>query len=130
MDKIPLLAWQCVAVFFGVLFAIIFLLWLYNRREARRKHAMQLHTLMVKWGLDWFADLFECYAVGDYSGIVHKVREVVQTVRSDEALVGKLDEAFWKILAFYKQDAAKLAKIQEALAPPAKPATSATPATP
>jgi len=108
---------QYTLVFLAVVVVGFIGLTLYNRREQRRKNAMNLHKLMIKWGLDWFADLFECYAVGDYSGLAHRVREIVQTMRSDTALVGKLDEAFWKILEFYKSDPAKLAEIQKRLAP-------------
>jgi hypothetical protein len=76
-------------------------LWLYNRREARRKHAIELMKLMNRWGLDWFADLYEDYAVGDYSGLVVKVREVVTAIRSDEAMVAKLGEVAKKVAAHY-----------------------------
>ncbi len=78
-------------------------LWLYNRREARRKHAIELMKLMNRWGLDWFADLYEDYAVGDYSGLAVKVREIVTAVRSDEAMVAKLGEVAKKVAALLRR---------------------------
>lgn len=115
-DSIPL-AWQYVL--FGViaLVATVFVLWLYNRREARRKHAIQLARLMNRWGLDWFAEAYEMYAVGDYSGLTWKVKEIVEAVRSDEAMVGKLWEVGKKVAAYAAQnDPAKAAELQAILA--------------
>jgi hypothetical protein len=93
--------WQ-YAILAGVALAATMLgLWLYNRREKRRKHAIELMKLMNRWGLDWFADLYEDYAVGDYSGLAVKVREIIVSVRSDEAMVAKLGEVAKKVAAYY-----------------------------
>ncbi len=93
--------WQYVILAGGALAATMAGLWLYNRREARRKHAIELMKLMNRWGLDWFADLYEDYAVGDYSGLAIKVREIITAVRSDEAMVAKLGEVAKKVAAHY-----------------------------
>jgi hypothetical protein len=93
--------WQYVILSIGALAATIAALWLYNRREARRKHAIDLMKLMNRWGLDWFADLYEDYAVGDYSGLAVKVREIIVSVRSDEAMVVRLGEVARKVAAYY-----------------------------
>ncbi len=77
--------WQYAILAGGALLATIAILWLYNHREARRKHAIELMKLMHRWGLDWFADLYEDYAVGDYSGMAVKVREVITAVSSSPA---------------------------------------------
>jgi hypothetical protein len=108
--------WQ-YAILAGIALAATLVgLWLYNRVEKRRKHAIELMKLMNQWGLDWFADLFEDYAVGDYSGIAVKIKEIVQTVRSDEAMVSKLGEVAKKVASFYAQhDAAKAAELQKIL---------------
>jgi len=85
------------------LLALVFtiaVLWLYNRREARRKHAMDLAALMNQWGLVWFAGLYEDYAVGDYSGLAHRVREIVKAVRSDQAMVEQLWDAAKKVAVY------------------------------
>ncbi len=94
-------AWQYAILCGAALIVTVAGLWLYNRREVRRKHAIELMKLMNQWGLGWFAELFEDYAVGDYSGIVHKVREIVQAVRSDEAIVSKLGEVAKKVTSYY-----------------------------
>jgi hypothetical protein len=94
-------AWQYVILAGIALGLTVVGLWLYNRREKRRKHAIELMKLMNRWGLDWFADLYEDYAVGDYSGLVVKVKEIVTAVRSDEAMVAKLGEVAKKVAAYY-----------------------------
>lgn len=91
---------QCLLFGMAALIVTIVVLWLYNRREARRKHAIELANLMNRWGLDWFADAYECYAVGDYSGLTHKVKEIVSAVRSDEAMVSKLWEVGKKVATY------------------------------
>ena len=93
--------WQYVILAGGALALTVAGLWLYNRREVRRKHAIELMKLMNRWGLDWFADLYEDYAVGDYSGLAVKVREIIVSVRSDEAMVVKLGEVAKKVAAYY-----------------------------
>ncbi len=93
--------WQYVILAGGALATTLVGLWLYNRREKRRKHAIELMKLMNRWGLDWFADLYEDYAVGDYSGLAVKVREIIVAVRSDEAMVAKLAEVAKKVAAYY-----------------------------
>jgi hypothetical protein len=99
LDNIPLV-WQYVILAVVALLATVIGLWLYNRRETRRKHALQLAKLMNQWGLDWFADAYEMYAVGDYSGLVYKVKEIVEAVRTDEAMVAKLWEVGKKVTTY------------------------------
>jgi hypothetical protein len=106
--------WQYVILAAAALALTVVGLWLYNRREKRRKHAIELMKLMNRWGLDWFADLYEDYAVGDYSGLVVKVREIVTAVRSDEAMVAKLAEVARKVAAHYAAN--HPAKAQELIA--------------
>ena len=104
---------------FGVgAIAITFVvLWLYNRREKRRKHALELASLMNQWGLAWFADAYECYAVGDYSGLVAKIKEVVSAVRTDEAMVAKLWDVTMKVATnVAANDESKAAQLRKVLA--------------
>lgn len=103
------------------LIATVAVLWMYNRRESRRKHALDLASLMNQWGLVWFAGLYEDYAVGDYSGIAHRVREIVKAVRSDQAMVEKLWDATTKVVTFVaKSDPGKAAELLAILAPAQK----------
>ncbi len=98
-DNVPLI-WQYVILGTAALAATLLGLWLYNRREKRRKHALELMRLMDQWNLDWFAGLYADYAVGDYSGLAGRTKEVVQAVRSDEAMVAKLFEVAKKVAAY------------------------------
>lgn len=100
LQDVPVI-WQYVILSGGALALTLAGLWLYNRREKRRKHAIELMKLMNRWGLDWFADLYEDYAVGDYSGLAVKVREIIVAIRSDEAMVAKLGEVAKKVAAHY-----------------------------
>ena len=92
-------------------------LWLYNRREKRRKHALELSRLMTRWGLEWFAEAYDMYAVGDYSGLTWKVKQVVEAVRSDEAIVAKLGDVTHKVATYWAaNDRQKAAELQAILA--------------
>lgn len=112
--------WQYV-ILAGIALALTLVgLWLYNRRELRRKHAIELMKLMNQWGMDWFADLFGLYAVGDYSGLVVKIEEVIKTIRSDTAMVAKLEEVAKKVATYYvHNDPTKAAELRTILTPPA-----------
>ena len=101
--------------------------WLYNRREVRRKHALELASLMNQWGLSWFAEAYECYAVGDYSGLAHKVKEVVSAVRTDEAMVSKLWDVTVKVATHVAQsDESKAEQLKNILATAAAKSTKPT----
>ena len=111
MDTLPVV-WQYVILGAIALAGTLVGLWLYNRREKRRKHALELMRLMDQWSLDWFAGLYADYAVGDYSGLASRIKEVVQAVRSDEAMVAKLGEVAKKVATYYaSNDATKAAEL-------------------
>jgi len=99
MENLPSLV-QYVLYGGAALTVTVIVLWFYNRRERRRKHALELARLMNQWGLGWFAEAYECYAVGDYSGLAWKVKEVISAVRSDEAMVAKLWEVATKVATY------------------------------
>ena len=117
MSNVPIV-WQYV-ILAGVALALTHLgLWLYNRREKRRKHALQLAKLLNRWGLEWFAEAYVMYAVGDYSGLAWKVKEIVEAVRSDEAMAGKLWEVGKKVAAYVAEnDPLKAAELRKLLTP-------------
>jgi len=102
----------------GITLAVVFVgLWLYNRREKRRERADAIGDLMRDWGLVWTAELFRMYSRGDYSGIVHKLREVLQAVRTDAAIVEKLFDCTCKVTTYCAEHAPdKAAKLREILA--------------
>jgi len=118
--------WQYVLIGVAALLATVFLLWIYNRRERRRKHAIELAKLMSRWGLDWFAEAYEMYAVGDYSGLTWKIKEIVEAVRSDEAMVAKLTDVTKKVAAYWAEhDSQKAAELLAILSPEQAPVTPA-----
>lgn len=128
MDSMPVV-WQYVTIGAGTLAIVLVGLWLYNRREKRRKNALKLATLMQKWGMDWFAETYQMYAVGDYSGLVHKVKDIIENMRSDKAMVSKLADVTTKVVTFYvendPQEADKIrAILDKTPAPPAPPTTA------
>ncbi len=111
MDTLPIM-WQYAILGAIALAGTLVGLWLYNRREKRRKHALEIANLMRDWELSWFAGAYEMYAVGDYSGLVHKIKEVVQAVRSDEAMVAKLLDVTRKVCTHVaSNDATKAAEL-------------------
>ena len=115
MSNVPIV-WQYV-ILAGVSLAVTLVgLWLYNRREKRRKHALELMRLMDQWGLQWFAGLYADYAVGDYSGLAYRIKEVVEAVRSDEAMAGKLWEVGKKVATYMAtNDQVKAAELRTIL---------------
>jgi hypothetical protein len=115
MSNVPIV-WQYV-ILAGVSLALTLVgLWLYNRREKRRKHALELMRLMDQWGLQWFAGLYADYAVGDYSGLAYRIKEVVEAVRTDEAMAAKLWEVGKKVATYMAtNDPAKAAELQAIL---------------
>ena len=126
MLNVPIV-WQYV-ILAGVALALTLLgLWLYNRREKRRKHALELMRLMDQWGLQWFAGLYADYAVGDYSGLAYRIKEVIEAVRSDEAMANKLWEVGKKVTAYVAtNDPVKAAELRAILTTPATSATQLT----
>jgi len=110
--------WELIGKAAAVAAAVLVVVWLYNRREKRRKHALELANLMRDWGLGWFAEGYQMYAVGDYSGLAHKVKEVVGAVRSDEAMAAKLWEVGKKVAEYaVKNDPTKAAELLGILQP-------------
>ena len=75
--------------------------------------------LMDQWGLHWFAELYADYAVGDYSGLAYRIKEIVEAVRSDEAMVGKLGEVAKKVATYVAtNDPTKAAELRAILTRP------------
>lgn len=117
MSGIPLV-WQYVIILGAALAATLAVLWAYNRREKRRKHALEIMRLMDQWGLSWFAGMYADYAVGDYSGLVYRIKQVVEAVRTDEAMVAHLGDVAKKVAAHYAaNDPAKAAELASILMP-------------
>lgn len=114
----------------SIAFAVVIaLLWLYNRREQRRKRAMKFADVLKEWNLHWFADAYEMYAAGDYSGLAYKIKEAFDIVNSGEQMLLRLDKCFFKILDHYALKPEKREQIQKVLDATKPPATAGAGAT-
>lgn len=109
------ISWELIGKAAAGFVAMVVVVWLYARRERRRKTALEFADLMRDWGLRWFAEGYQMYAVGDYSGLAYKVKEVLSAVRSDQVILSKLDDVFWKVLEHYQKQPDKLAEIRKRL---------------
>lgn len=115
LESVPTV-WQYVIIGVGALLATVIGLWLYNRREKRREHSLELMRLCDQWGLTWFSDLYGCYAIGNYSKLIYKVKEIITALRSDQVFIDKLGECTKKVAAFYAEhDAVKAKELMDIL---------------
>jgi hypothetical protein len=93
---------------------------LFRRDEAiedRRRKAIKLAGDCQKCGLDFLAPLLEDYSVGDYSGLVHRLRSFADDLRDDATRRQLLDRFFETQLAQRLADDAQRRKILEAIHP-------------
>lgn len=101
---------------------------LFRRDEAvedRRRKAIKLAGDCQKCGLDFLAPVLEDYSVGDYSGMLHRVRAFSDDIRDDATRRQILDRFFETQLAQRLKDEAQRRKIVESIS--ATYATSAIP---
>lgn len=105
---------------------------LFRRDEAvedRRRKAIKLAGDCQKCGLDFLAPVLEDYSVGDYSGMLHRLRTFADDIRDDGTRRQILDHFFTTQLATRVKSEAERRKILETLeaaAPNASPATLAS----
>lgn len=91
---------------------------LFRRDEAvedRRRKAIKLAGDCQKCGLDFLAPLLEDYSVGDYSGMLHRLRTFADDIRDDATRRQILDHFFATQLEHRLKDDAQRRKIAEAL---------------
>jgi hypothetical protein len=111
--------------------------------ENRRRAAMKLAQILRDWGLKRVPAFLEDYAVGDYSGMLSKIRDTVELMSDPKAVMLELEPVFETVLEQKLKDPAQrgptLQRIEElkkltAAAPapstPAVPAPSPAAATP
>ena len=85
--------------------------------EDRRRKAIKLAGDCQKCGLDFLAPLLEDYSVGDYSGLVHRLRSFADDLRDDATRRQLLDRFFETQLAQRLADDAQRRKILETIHP-------------
>src|SRR5688572_23977966 len=93
--SLPLIAIAAVGIYFGAKF-------LFKKDENvedRRRQAIKLAGECKTCGLDFLSPVLEDYAVGDYSGILHRLRTLSEDVRSDSQRQALLDRVFETQLA-------------------------------
>jgi hypothetical protein len=90
------------AAFFGARF-------LYQQDTAvedRRRAALKMASALKSKGLTRVSDFFEDYAVGDYSGMLKKLKDAAVVLSHDAALQDEFEGVFDKLLAEALTDAA------------------------
>jgi hypothetical protein len=92
---------------------------LFRRDEAiedRRRKAIKLAGDCQKCGLDFLAPVLEDYSVGDYSGMLHRLRTFADDIRDDATRRQLLDRFFETQLAHRVHDETQRKKIADLLA--------------
>jgi len=115
MNNIDPNVWLYATSFLAPLCAVFAALWLYNRRESRRRKAAALAAEFGAWGLSKLSAALSCYAIGDYSGFVEAVHALLERIRAD-GLPEVFRDLFEKLLAHFAKDAAWREKITKAVA--------------
>ncbi len=83
--------------------------------EDRRRKAIKLAGDCHKCGLDFLAPVLEDYSVGDYSGMLHRLRTFADDLRDDATRRQLLDRFFATQLAARLRDEEQRRKIVEAV---------------
>jgi hypothetical protein len=102
---------------------------LFRRDEAvedRRRKAIKLAGDCQKCGLDFLAPVLEDYSVGDYSGMLHRLRSFADDIRDDGTRRQILDHFFATQLATRLKDDAQRRQIVAALDASATTANTTT----
>jgi hypothetical protein len=93
--------------------------WLYQKdteKEERRRAAFKAAAGLQNQGLNVAADFLVDYAVGDYSGMAKKLKDVAVVLSNPAAAQAEFANVFSKILQAKLNDPVELAKIAEAVA--------------
>lgn len=76
--------------------------WLFKKdteKETRRRIAAKAAGVLRTFGLTWFPDFLEAYAVGDYSGMLVAIKDLCKVILGDEeALVTEFSKVFERVL--------------------------------
>ena len=105
--------------------------WLFKKDtevEHRRRAAGRLAATLKEMGFKELPEFFIDYAVGDYSGMAHRLTQIAQKMMSGEkAVLAELEDVFGKLLAIKLGTEegrhlvkVKLAEVEKLLAPAPK----------
>jgi hypothetical protein len=104
----------------GAMLAVIFVLWLYNRRERRRKFILRLARSLTKFeGVEEFLgdliDTLDCYAAGDYSGLVEHGASALRALGDDKLRAEKAFKFVRGLCRIYRHEPTKVETLLEDL---------------
>lgn len=91
--------------------------WLYQKDtevEDRRRAALKISAALREKGLSRVGDFLEDYAVGDYSGMLKKLKDTAVVLSTDAGLQSEFAAVFDKLLAEKLADPAEAADIAKA----------------
>ena len=104
-----------LATFSTALLAVIGLRSFLQTRIDHREHALELSGVLSEVGFKRLPAMLHKYAVGDYEGVVHELKELVRVFRDPVARNAELAMIFAKALEHQLKDAPTLAKIEQAV---------------
>lgn len=104
-----------LATFSTSLLMLIGLRTLLQKRIDHREHALELSGVLSECGFKRLPAMLHKYAVGDYEGVVHELRELVKVFRDPVQRKVELETIFAKALEYELKDNATLAKIEQAV---------------
>ncbi len=134
-DFVPEHWWPSIGQFSATFALVCLVLLFWRRRELHRYDALELARKCAEWGLEWFARLFEAYAVGNYFGkdsVGRCIREFVEELRTGgfEAMLRKVG---WKVVEgmFLRnaEDRSRLTKLLKETTPDEAVSNTTTPET-
>lgn len=98
--------------------------WLFQKdteKEQRRLQAAAGASELKAWGLEWAPKLLNCYAVGDYSGLLYEVKQMLDLFVGKDGnkhIMDELEGTFKRVLEIKLATVEGRASITDLLAQP------------
>ena len=108
MFALALNNYQVAMVFLSVVAVVALIGWLLRKDdqiERRRKMAADASKVLAEEGYEQVAEACNCYAVGDYSGFLGTIREIVRQLLNPETRLLLLRKPFRKQFVRAMEDA-------------------------
>jgi len=77
--------------------------WLFTKDtqiEERRRHVQKMVAKLREMGLTKLPNLLDDYVVGDYSGMIHKVKDLYELLMDDKARVAEFEKVANLVLEY------------------------------